>query len=115
MKKKNAFQDPDPAHEERRRSVEKNILKHMGQLSEDNIYVLLSYAHDLLEEQLREESREERQARYDKDHTTQVCLKLNLRTDEDILKWLWKQKSKQGAIKDLIRREIARENCPGKE
>lgn len=55
------------------------------------------------------EARTKKQARYDKEHTTQVCLKLNLRTDEDILKWLWKQKSKQGAIKDLIRQEIARE------
>lgn len=55
------------------------------------------------------ESRTKKQAKYDKEHTTQVCLKLNLRTDEDILKWLWKQKSKQGAIKDLIRQEIARE------
>lgn len=55
------------------------------------------------------DARTKKQAKYDKDHTTQVCLKLNLRTDEDILKWLWKQKSKQGAIKDLIRQEIVRE------
>lgn len=54
------------------------------------------------------EARNKSRAKYDKEHTTQVCLKLNLRTDEDIIKWLWKQSSKQGAIKELIRQEIAR-------
>lgn len=54
-------------------------------------------------------ARTRKQAKYDKEHTTQISLKLNLRTDEDILKWLWKQKSKQGAIKELIRKEIANE------
>lgn len=43
--------------EERRNGVEKIILKHMKQLSVDNLYILLSYAHDLLEEQIREESK----------------------------------------------------------
>ena len=35
-------------------NVEKNILKHMKQLSTDNLYILLSYAHELLSEQSRE-------------------------------------------------------------
>lgn len=48
------------------------------------------------------------QARYDSIHTTSVSLKLNKRTDQDILQWLRKQKSKQGAIKQAIRNEIAR-------
>lgn len=50
------------------------------------------------------------QARYDKQHTTGFYMKLNLQTDADIIHWLWKQPSKQGAIKKLIREEIARGN-----
>lgn len=52
------------------------------------------------------EARTKTQAKYDKQHTTQICLKLNLRTDKDILHWLWRQHSKQGAIKALIRADI---------
>ena len=36
-------------------------------------------------------------------------MKLNTRTDLDIIKWLYNQKSKQGAVKKLIRQEIARQ------
>lgn len=50
------------------------------------------------------------QAKYDKGHTTGIYLKLNLHTDIDIIRWLWKQPSKQGAIKRLVREEIARED-----
>ena len=51
---------------------------------------------------------------YDEMHTTQVKLKLNRKTDADVLDWLWKQRynrntSMQGEIKRLIRAEIARE------
>ena len=56
------------------------------------------------------ESRTKAQAKYDKDHTTGVYLKLNNVNDADILEWLSLQNSKQGAIKDLIRQEIKREN-----
>ena len=49
------------------------------------------------------------QAKYDAEHTKRISLKLNLRTDSDILKWCWRQKSIQGTIKRLIREEIARE------
>ena len=45
--------------------------------------------------------------KYDAEHTTNLHLKLNTRTDQDIIKWLWKQPNKQGAIKALIRRSIA--------
>ena len=50
---------------------------------------------------------------YDEIHTTQVKLKLNNKTDADILEWLRKQqlsrtKSMQGEIKRLIREEIQR-------
>lgn len=56
----------------------------------------------------------ERQSRYDEWNTTQVKLKLNQKTDADILKWIREQKysrtsSIQGAIKTLIREEIARQ------
>ena len=50
---------------------------------------------------------------YDELHTTQIKLKLNNKTDADILEWLHKQlfnrnTSMQGEIKRLIREEIAR-------
>lgn len=48
----------------------------------------------------------EPQQRYDAANTAQVKLKLNLKTDADILAWLEAQASKQGAIKELIRQEI---------
>ena len=49
---------------------------------------------------------------YDEMHTTQVKLKLNKKTDADILDWIWDQHinrktSVQGEIKRLIRDEIA--------
>lgn len=53
------------------------------------------------------------QSRYDDFNTTQVKLKLNNRTDADILSWIRKHRyasgsSVQGAIKALIREDIAR-------
>lgn len=53
------------------------------------------------------------QGRYDEWNTTQVKLKLNNKTDSDILAWIKKHKyssssSVQGAIKELIREDIAR-------
>ncbi len=54
-------------------------------------------------------ARTKAQAKYDKDHTTGFYMKLNTGTDQDILVWLGKQDSKQGAIKQLIREEIKRE------
>ena len=50
------------------------------------------------------------QAKYDKEHTTGFYMKLNKDSDADILSWLSQQGSKQGAIKKLIRNQIAREN-----
>jgi len=54
------------------------------------------------------EARTRAQAKYDKEHTKGLYLKLNIHTDMDIIRWLWEQPSKQGAIKRLIREEIAR-------
>lgn len=48
------------------------------------------------------EARTRSQARYDKEHCVRVSLKLNLERDSDIISWLNKQPSKQGAIKRLI-------------
>ena len=48
------------------------------------------------------------QAQYDKEHTTGFHMKLNNESDSDILDWLSQQDSKQGAIKKLIREEIAK-------
>lgn len=48
----------------------------------------------------------ERQARYDKANTKQIILKLNLTTDSDILEKLEAVNSKQGYIKELIRKDL---------
>ncbi len=47
--------------------------------------------------------------RYDNANTRQVKMKLNIKTDADILAWLDAQDSKQGAIKELIRKEIKKQ------
>lgn len=51
----------------------------------------------------------ERQRRYDSEHTCRIGLKLNKTSDADILEKLDSVVSKQGYIKDLIRRDIS--NC----
>ena len=61
-----------------------------------------------------EQRRTDQQNWYDEMHTTQVKLKLNRKTDVDVLDWLWKKRysrntSMQGEIKRLIREEIERE------
>lgn len=43
------------------------------------------------------------QAKYDKDNTVQVKLKLNKKTDKDIIEYLNSRTSKQGTIKNLLR------------
>ena len=48
----------------------------------------------------------ERQARYDATHAYRVHLKLNINTDKDIIQWLERHESKQGAIKTAIRMAI---------
>lgn len=48
----------------------------------------------------------DRRARYDAAHTRQIVLKLNRRTDADILRKLDEQPNKQGYIKQLIRADI---------
>lgn len=53
-----------------------------------------------------EEKKYSSQEKYDKKNTKQYRLKLNLNTDIDIIEWMDRQESKQGAIKRLIRSEI---------
>ena len=48
------------------------------------------------------------QAKYDAKNTRQVHLKLNRRTDEDVLEKLDSVPSKQGYIKALIRADLNR-------
>ena len=60
------------------------------------------------------ESKYEAQNKYDMLNTTQVKLKLNDKTDADILKWIRQKKRDcnstiQGSIKELIRKQIALE------
>lgn len=52
----------------------------------------------------------EKQIAWDRDNTVQIKLKLNKSTDADILSWLTEQPTKQGAIKDLIRKAITDNN-----
>lgn len=56
------------------------------------------------------QARSQSQTKYDKQHTVGFYMKLNIRTDADIIRWLWAQPSKQGSIKRRIRGEIARKN-----
>lgn len=50
------------------------------------------------------------QAKYDKSNTVQFMMKLNKKTDTDILEWLDNQKNKQGSVKELIRKAINEKN-----
>lgn len=45
-------------------------------------------------------------ARYDAKNTVQIHLKMNINTDEDILRKLAKTSNVQGYIKELIRQDI---------
>lgn len=47
------------------------------------------------------------QERYDKKNTVQFKMKLNRKTDADILKKLSEVKNKQGYVKALIRKDIS--------
>ena len=48
----------------------------------------------------------EAKKKWTKDHTTRIMLKLNNNTDSDVIKKLESVESKQGYIKDLIRKDI---------
>lgn len=44
--------------------------------------------------------------KYDENNTIQVKLKLNLKTDKDIIEALERSGNKQGYIKELIRKDL---------
>ena len=48
--------------------------------------------------------------KYDKSNTKDIRIKLNLKTDADIIHFLEKCSNKQGEIKRLIREEIKRKD-----
>ncbi len=50
--------------------------------------------------------RSEWQNKYDKTHCKGIHLKLNLRTDADIISKLESVSNKQGYLKDLVRRDL---------
>ena len=54
------------------------------------------------------QAQREASARYDSENTKAFKMKLNLKTDADILDWLAKQDNKQGYVKRLIREDMAR-------
>lgn len=56
-----------------------------------------------------------RQRRYDETHTRQITLKLNLKTDADILWRLGGEDNTQGYIKALIREDIRKRGGYGEE
>jgi len=63
------------------------------------------------------ESQARAQAAYDRENTVRLSLKLNVRTDKDIIQWIRSQKSMQDSIKRRVREEIAKtepQNQPDK-
>ncbi len=56
------------------------------------------------------EAKKRANARYDETHTKQIKLKLNIKTDADILNKLDRIRNVQGYIKSLIRSDIERED-----
>lgn len=55
------------------------------------------------------EKKETARERYDKANTVKVTIKLNRKTDKDIIDYLENSGNKQGAIKDALRDKTARE------
>lgn len=52
------------------------------------------------------EARNKAQQKYNKEHTTQITLRLNLKTEADIIEHLQAQPNKQGYLKALIRKDM---------
>lgn len=57
---------------------------------------------------MRSEESKAQQRAYDREMTTTVTMKLNKRTDADILEWLGRQENRQAYLKELIREDIKR-------
>ena len=50
-------------------------------------------------------------AKYDAENTTRISMKLNNKTDADILQKLAEVESKQGYIKELIRKDLQKQTA----
>lgn len=59
------------------------------------------------------EAQKKASKKYRKNNTVRVTLELNLKTDSDIINALNCQKSKMGYIKDLIKKDIYKEEKKG--
>lgn len=55
------------------------------------------------------ESQIRAQAKYDRSHTVRHYLKLNIKTDASVIRWLNAQTNIQGSVKRLILDELKRE------
>lgn len=55
------------------------------------------------------EKKETARERYDKANTVKITIKLNRKTDKDILDCLENSGNKQGTIKEALREKMARE------
>jgi len=55
------------------------------------------------------QKKKDRNIKYDADNTTRVFIKLNHRTDADILAYLATVSNRQGLIKELLRARMAEE------
>ena len=60
-------------------------------------------AGEVKEDKMVSEAKRRANAKWDKDHLVKVTIRLNREKDADILAWLDRQQSKQGAIKDAVR------------
>ena len=52
------------------------------------------------------ESSKRAREKYDKKNTVLISLKLNKKTDADIIEWIEHQANKQGSIKAIIRKNL---------
>ena len=55
-------------------------------------------------------TKSEIQWKYDRANTTRVSIKLNNKTDEDIIQYLASMENKQGYIKELIREDMKKQS-----
>lgn len=61
---------------------------------------------EITESQIKSINKYVAQEKYDKNNTQHISLKLNKNTDSDIIEWLDRQSSKQGAIKNAIKKAM---------
>ena len=50
---------------------------------------------------------------YEKENIRQIRLKINRKTEQEMLEWIEKQKNIQGYIKQLIREDMKRQEVKG--